>query len=398
MSLNDFDFDKLLFPIKTDIFFKEYWDQHPLIISRKKQNYYSDLFAMKDIDYLIAFNQQSDKEIGVFQHGKPSIDYYLHSWITSNNSFSINQLYDAYDQGNTIKLQDLQNSWKPIAILCRNLERIFNFKVNVNMYLTPKQSQGLAPHFDTQDVFILQIEGAKHWRIYDSFLSLPLDKDRQVVPKEKISAPLHEICLIAGDLLYIPRGYVHEAFTSDYSSLHLTVAIYPFRLADLISSALTLVSQQNVSFRKSLPVGFLKQDETITSLKHQFEELLELLLNSAKVEEAVHQLGKQFVGQMVSLPDGHFTQIDDLKTIELDTIVKKRDGVLCYIFKEEDSVSIQFPGNKVNGPSYIEPALCFIADSTEFTIRSIPNHLSEDGKLVLVRRLIKEGLLMIVQK
>lgn len=398
MSLNDFDFDKLLSPMKTDIFFKKYWDQHPLIIPRKEHNYYSDLFSMQDVDYLIAFNQQTDKKIGIFENGKPSIDHYLYTYINSNNSFSINQVYDAYCQGKTIKLQDLQNSCKPIAILCRNLEKLFNFKVNVNMYLTPKQSQGLVPHFDTQDVFILQIEGAKHWRIYDSFFPLPLDKDRQLVPKEKISAPIHEICLTAGDLLYIPRGYVHEAFTSDYSSLHLTVAVYPFRLADLISSALTLVSQQNVSFRKSLPVGFLNQNETITSLKHQFEELLELLLNSAKVEEAVQQLGKEFVGQMGSLPDGHFTQIDDLKTIELDTVVKKRDGVLCHIFKEEDSVSIQFPGNKVNGPSYIEPALYFIADSTEFHISSIPNSLSEDGKLVLVRRLIKEGLLTIVQK
>ncbi len=394
MSEKDFDFDRLIWPMEAANFFSDYWEKRPLIISRTEPDYYSNLFSMQDLESVICFTKPSVPKIRIFKNGQADIQSYLNC----NGSPRINQLYDVYFKGNSINLNELQDSWEPIAILCRNLEIFFNHKVSVNMYLTPQYSQGFSPHFDTQEAFILQIEGAKLWRIYDSFLSLPMVENQQPVPGDKLGEPLHEVHLHAGDLLYIPRGYVHEALTSECSSLHLTVGIYPFRLADLISSAIALVSKQNVSLRKSLPVGFLNHGETLPSLKHQFKEALELLSNSATFEDALVQLTEQFFMQMTQLPNGHFTQIDDINSIDIETIVEKRNSMLCHILKEEDSVSIQFPGNIVRGPSRIEPALRFITDSRKFPIKSIPDILTENEKLVLVRRLVREGLLTIVQK
>lgn len=397
MSGKDFDFDRLICPVEVENFFSEYWEQRPFILVRKEPDYYSNLFAMQDVDSVISFSKHSDAMIGIFKKSKPYLQN-IHTYVNSEDFPGINKVYDAYFQGNTINFNDLQHTWKPIAILCRNLEKIFNCKVGANMYLTPKYSQGFAPHFDTRDVFVLQIEGTKLWRIYEAFVSLPRIEDRIPVPEDKLPALLHEVRLTPGDLLYIPRGYVHEALTSECSSLHLSVGIHPFRLADLISSALTLVSQQNVSFRKSLPVGFLNHGETIASLRHQFKGLLEVLSNSARVEDAVEGLAEQFFSQMVPLPDGHFTQIDEVNSIDIETIVEKRNGMICHILKEEGSVSIQFPGNLVRGPSRIEPALRFITDSGKFPIKSIPDPLTDNEKLVLVRRLVREGLLTIAQK
>lgn len=390
-SSNDFGIDKLLQPIEPATFFSEYWEQRPLILSRRKPDYYSSLFSLQDADSVIYFTKPSDTDIRLFNNGQ------LHpkDYVNRNGRVNINQLYDAYCQGNTIILEGLHERWKSISIFSRHLESFFNHPVNVNMYLTPRDSQGFSPHFDTHDVFILQVEGTKHWRIYDSFLCLPspmMDESQQFIAQDKLCAPLYEVVLNAGDLLYIPRGYVHEALTSDCSSLHLTVGIATFSWADLISNALRSVSEQNVSFRKSLPIGFLNHDEMIESLKHQFKELLELLSNTA-IEDAINQLAKKFFRQMSPLPDGHFTQIDDLSQINLDTIVEKRKGMICRIIREEGSISIQFPGNKVTGPNYIEPALRFIAASEAFRVRAISETLSDNGKLVLVRRLIKEGLL-----
>jgi hypothetical protein len=67
----------------------------------------------------------------------------------------------------------------------------------------------------------------------------------------------------------------------------------------------------------------------------------------------------------------------------------------CRIIQAEDSVSIQFPGNTVKAPGYTEPALRFIANAKEFSVRAIPDILTEGSKMLLVRRLIREGLLTV---
>jgi hypothetical protein len=132
-------------------------------------------------------------------------------------------------------------------------------------------------------------------------------------------------------------------------------------------------------------------------LKDQLQELIELFSKEVHVEEAVELLAEQFIHQITPVPDGHFTQVNDVDYIDLDTTVAKRTGMRCRIIRQGSSVSIQFPGNIVKGQSHIEQALRFIADAAgTFTIRSIPDTLTDDGKVVLVRRLVRGGLLRVV--
>lgn len=62
----------------------------------------------------------------------------------------------------------------------------------------------------------------------------------------------------------------------------------------------------------------------------------------------------------------------------------------------EHHVSIQFPGHEVTGPTWLEPALRFIAQTEPCAVHALPDSLSANSKLVLVRRLIREGLLKVV--
>ena len=395
MSKQEFDFDELIFPIELDTFLSDYWEQRPLIITRKNPSYYAKLLSTKTIELLLYSRYRDATQINVLTESKP---YFQYSTSNLNLEYipSTTEMYTAYSQGNTITLNKLQYGCEPIAFLCRKLEKFFNFPVNTSIYLTPKQAQGIVPHYDTHDVFILQIEGSKTWYIYDYFRCLPLAKERQPVPADKLPPRLHEVCLQAGDLIYIPRGYVHEALTSESSSLHLTIGVHPVRLADLITSAIELASKNFVSLRKSLPVGFFNQKDQIAILTHQFKELLERISTEINVEEVIDRLAENFLAKIEPLPDGHFTQIDRLSNIDLTTILKKRQGMLCRISKQEDSISIYFPGNRVKAPSHIETALRFIAEREEFSVNSIPGNLSDNSKLVLARRLVKEGLLTII--
>ncbi len=396
----EFDFDRLIYPVGQNTFLSEYWQQRPLIISREQTDYYRKLFSMHDFDSVIQFSEPKFPEIQLSNKGKSTPWSYIKDG--RSGSHCIIQLYNEYYNGNTIILRGLRDWWKPVSLLCRNLGYFFSHHVHANAYLTPKNSQGFRAHFDTHEVLIVQVEGSKVWRIYDTFQSLPLPLVKQVperkqkIPQDKLGEPLHEFVLNAGDLLYIPSGYAHEASTSQSSSLHLSVGINTYRWIDLLSTALTEVSAKNVAFRKALPVGFLRRSETIASLKYQFEELLELLSSSASIDDASDRLIQRAIEDVPPLPDGHFTQIDNISGINLDTVVKKRRGIICRIVREEDSVSIQFPGNTITAPKHTELAFYFIADSEEFPVRDIPDCITDEGKLTLVHRLVREGLLTII--
>ena len=84
--------------------------------------------------------------------------------------------------------------------------------LNGNSYLTPAGTQGFAPHYDDIEAFVLQLEGKKRWRVYQ-----PLS-NAQVLPRhsspnyeqEQIGEPIIDVILECGDLLYFPRGYIHQ--------------------------------------------------------------------------------------------------------------------------------------------------------------------------------------------
>lgn len=394
MPNQDFNFERLIQPIDTATFLENYWEQRSLVLIRKQADYYASLFSMEYIDDLISFTDLKSQNCRAFKTTEGvSVKTYATMENSYSNSYGANQLYDAYNQGNTLCIHKIHDRCKPVATFCRNLEAFLNHPVNINLYLTPKDAQGFPPHYDTHDVFVLQIAGSKNWRIYESFSDIPLVSKGYIVDRNKLDAPLHEVCLQPGDLLYIPRGHVHEAMTSETSSLHLTVGVSVFEWATLINEAIASVAEQNVNFRKALPVGFLHNNEAKASIKNQLAQLLQILAEDANDEDAMERLTKRFISGMSPLPDGHFISLDAVNEINPNTTIAKRQGMICQITKKVDSVMIQFPGGAVTGPPHIEPALRFIANSEEFLVKHLPGFLSNNSKLVLVQRLLKEGLL-----
>src|SRR5207253_6727001 len=119
----------------------------------------------------------------------------------------------------------LQRRWPTVSGVCGGLQRALHHPVGAYLFLTPAAAQAFAPHYDPHDTFMLQIDGAKDWRVYDSVVTLPLPEMRQPIQPEQLGEPILEVRLEAGDLLYIPRGFAHQGLTADEPSLHLTLAV-----------------------------------------------------------------------------------------------------------------------------------------------------------------------------
>ena len=197
------------------------------------------------------------------------------------------------------------------------LESEFGCMVGSNAYLTPMHSQGFAPHYDDVDVFILQWEGYKRWRVYAPFNkgeTLPRASSRDYTVKEmeeNVGESIMDVVLGPGDVLYLPRGWIHQAETvarpshrikvtktmtaksgdnggSGDHSLHLTVsAMQNWCWADfleiLMPEALesAAASDKSISLREGLPRNFLSYMGTMHRLDDDDDGNLPLGLKQA---------------------------------------------------------------------------------------------------------------------
>ena len=202
-------------------------------------------------------------------------------------------LWSNFESGCTMRLLcPHQHSDETLALLSM-LELEWGCMVGANAYLTPAgAAQGFAPHYDDICAYILQLEGRKHWKVYapmNKRETLPRTSSRDFTEEDlKGMEPVMDIVLSAGDLLYLPRGWIHQACTlpeggsggEHQHSLHLTVsAMQQWAWVDylelLIPQALEAAAESEVStsLRQGLPRNFLEYMGAVHDQPEDPEEL-----------------------------------------------------------------------------------------------------------------------------
>jgi ribosomal protein L16 Arg81 hydroxylase len=398
MSARVFDLTRMLWPVEPAAFFRDHWEKKPLHLARRDAQYYRGLFSLCDVDSVIAFTRPKFAEPEDFKPGGGRTRNFIQGLLADDDTSpsvvypDVSDVHRAFARGKTLILGAMQQRWPAVAALCRVLEELFGCPVHTNLYLTPKGAQGFDAHFDTHEVFVLQVAGTKHWRFFGPARELPLADEWMPLEKEDIGPVTQEAFLEPGDLLYMPRGHIHEAFTSDIASLHLTVGVKVHRWVDLLRQALDDVAARDVRLRETLPFGLLS-DGRVTVPRERFRELLQAVADTARADEAVEALAGSFLSKLPALPGDYFTQ-DAAAEVGLDALLERVPGVICRVSPVVGGrVALHFPGGRLDGPAKIASVLRFIARTPRFTLGALPDDLTTDGKRVLVRRLIEDHVL-----
>ena len=133
-----------------------------------------------------------------------------------------------FQQGYSLLLNAVQARVPAVAALCAALEDGHRGAAcAANLYLSPRGSQAFEAHFDPQDVLVLQLHGAKTWRLRTPLFALPRASDKFKPSSSELASlpPAVVLELTEGSALYLPRGVVHEATADGAESLHLTVGL-----------------------------------------------------------------------------------------------------------------------------------------------------------------------------
>ena len=248
-----------LIAVDRDQFASQYWGQQPLLSpAADLPGGFTELLDANAIDELVSQRGLRTPFLRVAKNGTTLADKAFTSpggvGAGIADQVSEDKLVRLFADGSTLVLQALHRVWPPILEFCQELAAELGHPVQANAYVTPPQNQGFSAHYDVHDVFVLQIEGEKRWRIHPPVLVSPLRdqpwSDRRAdVEKRAEEAPLMEAVLKPGDCLYLPRGYLHAATALGGVSTHLTLGIHVwtrFALAQqLVEQALRTVARRS---------------------------------------------------------------------------------------------------------------------------------------------------------
>lgn len=386
-------FADLISPMQVAEFTSQHWEREHLILHRGSPDHYVDLLTLADMDHLIATARVRSSDLRIVADGEPTPVSALVPEI-GNGAHAREAVYAEYRKGATLSLLFLEQHWNPLDQLCQSMTELFGGLVHVNSYLTPAGTRGLTEHYDTHDVFVAQIYGTKRWRLYGQPYRLPLREQRYKRPDEGPGEPVADFNLEPGDLLYMPRGTVHQAVSNDRASLHLTFGVTTSTWAELLTQAVSKAVESDVRFRESVPLGFTTEEEVRQKAERHAGALLRKLAESIRPDAVLSTARRQAVLARKPALAGHLLDLESLPFVDLNTKLVRRPHLLWSLNERPDgAVGLEFNGKEVSFPGHIADELRYLTETELLTGRELPGNLDDSGRLVLIRRLIREGFL-----
>ncbi|KAA2215803.1 JmjC domain-containing protein [Maribacter flavus] len=285
-------FEKIFFPYTPQKFLMELYEKEFFYGSGNALEMLDDLPNKEYFEGLIRNSDLRFPTLSLVSSGK-TLHYKEYTEIV--NCGGVNTIYvkkkmiePHFANGGSLVFNNVHLFHPSINIL----KEIFNHSINcaltgVNAYITPRNNKGFNIHYDNHDVVIIQLEGSKLWKIYKPKEPLPLESEipKSNPPREDI---IFDSEIKKGDVLYIPRGFPHEASSVKTNSHHITIGLRPIKWIDIIQS---LISNLNSipEVRKSVPLEILNDNKLLHDKIKQFLSSLDDSIFPDTIDKIFHE-------------------------------------------------------------------------------------------------------------
>jgi ribosomal protein L16 Arg81 hydroxylase len=381
----------LLKPTSTDIFFRDYWEKEVLIVKRGEPDYFSSLLTLDEVDRVLTTLDRRYPDVSLKNADRPvkPEDFTLRGDV-----LDVAKVYQLFAEGASVTLSYLDTVVPELTAFCRGMEAEFSAPFQTNVYLTPPGAKGFKPHYDTHDVFVMQVTGRKNWTIYGTPVELPLSSEDFDASTHERGDPTLEFELKAGDVAYIPRGVVHDARSGPDVSLHITAGVLSYTWLDLLLESVAEAGLNHAELRKALPPGFAREEFDLARARAVFRKLWNELTENSNFDAILGRFRDEFMSMCPPPLRGQMGQMASLARLNLQSPVGARPGAISRVTTEGESTVIDCHGRTIKFPLHAGEAVRFALGRGNFTVGDLPGDLDDAGKLTLIRRLIREGLVM----
>jgi lysine-specific demethylase/histidyl-hydroxylase NO66 len=340
------------------------------------------LLALDDVDHLLTSVALRTPALRVVKDGSvlPSSRFTRSATMAGE---PLTGLVDArkvlalFDSGATVVLQGLHRYWPPLTQLVRELELSLGHPCQANAYLTPPGSQGFARHSDTHDVFVFQTHGRKQWEIVEG------SEEREVLLEPGLS-------------MYLPTGTPHSARSQEQTSLHVTVGINRLTWRDVLRRVSDRVLADK-RYDEPLPAGYVDAPSRLAGRLAEELEAFSRGLEDIDAGAVADERATMFLRERTPALRGGLTDLVALDELTDDTLLARRPTAACVLKETGEKLVVLLGDRELRMPSSLVEPMRFVRDHRSFRVGELSPWLDEESRVVVSRRLVREGLLRIAR-
>lgn len=220
-------------------------------------------------------------------------------WIVEHGPFSARALKDLPPTRWTILVQDLNTVVPEADALLRRFAFLPYARTDDVMVSLAAPGGGVGPHFDSYDVFLLQGQGRRRWRIgLQEDLRLREDVPLKILKQFR---PSHDWVLHPGDMLYLPPRYAHEGVALE-TCLTFSIGFRAPSATDVWAAALEHVLDSVTGDEPRLAETTLKATATPARLPSAYVRMFQTALRKRMWDA---QTVTRIAGVFASTPKPH---------------------------------------------------------------------------------------------
>jgi ribosomal protein L16 Arg81 hydroxylase len=278
------------FPISAADFRAQYFERVPFLskaVARTRS------WELRDLDRLLDLIEPDERTLQLFNRGLVPQRSYASEGVELGQARRRLQKPAVYSQlraGATLVINRIEGHSLECRRLCAHVGRFAGLATTSNAYLSFSGAGTFGKHWDTHDVFAIQLFGRKRWLVYPPTFPLPLSHHAS----ESFSQPAADcaeldVVLDPGDVLYLPRGWWHQAIPLAQPSFHLSVGTYTATVHDyLMWFSAGFLAQQPGARRALMP-----ESQNGASLRPLVEELSAAALDPEAMRQFQYELERR---------------------------------------------------------------------------------------------------------
>jgi hypothetical protein len=249
------------------------------------------------------------------------------------------------------------------------------------------------------DVFVIQIYGRKRWAIHrpvhpDPLRTEPWSEHADAVARQASGVPAIEETFRPGDVLYLPRGWIHSATALGGASIHLTIGVEAFTRWDIVDQIVKRAAG-DPRLRRSLPLGVdLDDDAALQSVVDETIVDLSSALRTANAASVVDALAHTRARATRPEPVSPIATVESLSRMGPATLVRWRRGLDAQVESDADAVRIVLANKTVSLPAEAERSIRALSRGDPTRAGELEG-LDPRSSVVVSRRLVREGVLIL---
>ncbi len=363
------DFAQIMAPLGPAVFLKDYWLKQFVHIPGSAGRF-TALLTWDGLNGILQQHRLTPPRLKLYKDGQPlDPSQYLTPAMFGVPRVDAGRLVLSLAQGASLIIDDVQEMAPHVRDLMGVFQDALQTDAFANLYAGWHNNNAFNRHWDPQEAIVLQLAGRKKWRVYRPTRLHPLQNDGDTPPP---GVPAWEGTLNDGDVLYVPRGWWHEAFPLGEPSLHLTVSLTPPTALDYLGWVMSRLAN-HAELRASLPPAGDGTWRPKTEM--QIAALVADALRAARLEEFQRQWEANMrPNPYINLPNAPYEQLAAVGETSLVRLASLHRLALARV---GENFEFAAAGRVWTVPKTLQPALAKLQNNRELAVSELASVLSD---------------------